>query len=84
MSTPDEFLSRVFAAADDAALALACTSPARQEEWLQGFARRVRAHWGEIFAPYFSESDVDGVVADLVGRVRAKTGRLERFGRGTA
>jgi hypothetical protein len=84
MTTPDEFLSRVFAAADDAALALACTSPARQEEWLEGFARRVRAQWGETFAPYLSEGDVDGVVADLVGRVRAKRDYLERFGRGTA
>jgi len=82
--TSDQFLTRVFAAADEVALALACTSQARQEEWLAGFARRVRSQWGQIFAPYFSESDLDGVVADLVGRVRAKRDRLERFGRGSA
>jgi hypothetical protein len=82
--TPDQFLTRVFAAADDAALALACTSPTRQGEWLEGFARRVRAQWGDLFAPYLSESDVDAVVADLVGHVRAKRDRIERFGRGAA
>jgi hypothetical protein len=84
MTIPDEFLSRVFAAADDAALALACTSPARQEEWLEGFARRVRAQWGETFAPYLSQTDTDAVVADLVARVRAKRDYLQRFGRGSA
>jgi hypothetical protein len=82
--TANEFLARVFAAADEVALALACTSPARQEEWLQGFGQRIRAQWGDLFGQYLSAEDVDAVVADLVGHVRAKRDRLERFGSGTA
>jgi hypothetical protein len=81
---PDDWLSRVFAAADEMALRLAGTPHDRQSEWLEGFARRVRAQWGETFAPYMSEDDVDGVVADLVGRVKARRDYLERFGKGQA
>jgi hypothetical protein len=74
----------VFAAADDAALRLAGTPHDCQAEWLQGFGQRARAQWGEVFGRYLSAEDVDAVVADLVGHVKAKRDRIERFGSGTA
>jgi hypothetical protein len=83
MTTPD-FLARVLAAADDAAFRLAHTQHDRQDAWLRGFARRIRAQWRELFTPALSSEDVDGMVADLVARVRAKRDRLESHGVGTA
>jgi hypothetical protein len=56
----------------------------RQEALLQGFAERVRLQWREVFAPYLSAEDVDGMVADVLARVRAKRNRLEGFGGGSA
>jgi hypothetical protein len=83
MMTPDQFLERVLAAVDDAAFRLSHTPHDRQEEWLRGFAKRVRAQWCVVF-PFMSAEDVSGMVADLVGRVRARRDRLERFGAGSA
>ena len=82
--TPPEFLTRVFAATDELAFSLAATPRHLQEAWLEGFDRRVRAQWRPLFAPYFSETDTDADVADVVGRVKSKRDRLERFGAGTA
>jgi hypothetical protein len=84
MTTPNEFLQRVLATVDDAAFRLSHTPRDRQEEWLQGFGDRTRAQWREVFAPFMSAEDVDGMVADLVARVRAKRDQLESFGGGTA
>jgi hypothetical protein len=82
--TADQFLSRVFAASDEMALRLAGTPYDSQEAWLQGFAVRVRARWGEVFDEYISPEDLDAIVADLAGRVRAKRDFLERFGTGNS
>jgi hypothetical protein len=45
----DEFVTRVLAACDEAALRLAGTPHETQAEWLEGFGDRVRAQWGELF-----------------------------------
>jgi hypothetical protein len=82
--TANEFLARVFAAADEMALRLAGTRPDAQEDWLEGFARRVRSEWGRVFDEYICAEDLDAIVADLAGRVRAKRDYLERFGAGSA
>jgi hypothetical protein len=84
MTTPDEFLERVLGAVDEAAFRLSHTPHDRQAAWLRGFERRVRAQWRSVFMPALSAEDVDGMVADLMGRVRAKRNRLERFGAGSA
>jgi hypothetical protein len=80
--TPDQFLTRVLAAVDDAAFRLSHTHD--QEEWLDGFADRVRAQWRDVFSPVMSTSDVDGMVSDLTARFRAKRDSLESHGMGTA
>jgi hypothetical protein len=82
--TANEFLARTFEAADEMALRLAGTPHDSQEEWLDGFAFRVRARWGEVFDEYISPEDLDAIVADLAGRVRAKRDFLERFGTGNS
>ena len=84
MTTPAEFLERVLATVDDLALVLAHTPRERQEEWLKGFADRVRAQWHELFAPTLSSEDVNGMVADVVTRVRAKRDGLEKLTGGRA
>jgi hypothetical protein len=56
----------------------------QQEEWLRGFADSLRAQWRQVFAPVLSSEDVDGMVADVLSRVRAKRDRLEDLGGGTA
>jgi hypothetical protein len=84
MTTPDEFLSRVFAAADEAALFLAGTPPDLQAEWLQKFGYSVHSQWSEVFGSYLTPRDVDGMVIDVVERIRRRRDFLERFGRGTA
>jgi hypothetical protein len=84
MTTPDEFLSRVFAAADEVALRLAGTPPALQADCLERFAYSVHAQWSDVFASYLKPSDVDGMVIDVVERVRRRRDYLERFGRRTA
>jgi hypothetical protein len=82
--TPAEFLTRVFAAADELAFRLAGTPKELQATWIQDFARRVRRQWRPLFAPYLTAEDVDAVVADLVGSVEARLERISRFGSGTA
>jgi hypothetical protein len=82
--TANEFLTRTFTAADDAALRLAGVPSHLQNAWLDVFAGRVRAQWGEIFSSYLSVEDVDAIVAYLLGHVRAKIERLQRFGAGNA
>jgi hypothetical protein len=84
MTTPDEFLQRVLATVDDLALVLSHTPRERQEEWLKGFADRVRTQWHGLFAPTLSSENVDGMVADLVARVKAKRDRLEKLTGGRA
>jgi hypothetical protein len=84
MTTPDQFLERVFAAVDDAAFRLSHTPHDRQEEWLEGFADRLRAHWCDAFHPMLSDDDVNGVVEDVVSRISAKRNHLESLGGGTA
>jgi hypothetical protein len=74
---PDEFLKRGHDAVDEAALRLSHTLDDRQEEWLRGFADRVRAQWRDVFSPALRSEDVDGIVADVVARVRAKRAGLE-------
>jgi hypothetical protein len=84
MTTPGEFLERVDRVVAATAFSLACTPRDRQEEWLRGFADRVKAQWRQVFAPYLAAKDVDGMVAAVVERVRAKRDRLEGMGGGTA
>jgi hypothetical protein len=80
----DRFLPRVLAAVDDAALRLAGTPHELQAAFLQRFARRILAQWSELFTPALSAEDVEGMVEDLLGRIRARRDRLERFGAGSA
>jgi hypothetical protein len=84
MTTPEQFLPRVLATVDKLAFSLAHTPHGRQEEWLQGFAERTGAQWREVFAPYMSGHDVDGMVADAVERVRKRRDEIEKVGVGTA
>ena len=84
MKTPAEFLPRVLATVADLALRLAHTPRDRQEAFLEEFAANVQAQWREVFAPYMSAKDVDGMVADVVARVRAKRDEIEAGGVGTA
>jgi hypothetical protein len=79
-----DFLERVLAAVDDAAFRLSHTPHDRQEEWLRGFAERVSAQWREVFSPALSSEDVDGMVADLVARVRKRRDEIEAAGTGRA
>jgi hypothetical protein len=82
--TSDGFLKRVLVAVDDAAFRLSHTPREPQEEWLQGFGDRVRAQWGPLFAPRLEPKDVDGMVSDLVARVRKRRDEMEAAGTGTA
>jgi hypothetical protein len=84
MTPGDEFLERVHDAVADAAFRLSHTPRDAQEEWLQGFAHRVRTQWREVFSPALSSEDINGMVADVVARVRAKRDGLEGLGGGTA
>jgi hypothetical protein len=82
--TPDRFLERVLAAVDDAAFRLSHTPHGRQAAWLNAFARRMRRQWRPLFVPVLSSEDVDGMVADVLVRVKAKRDFLERVGSGSA
>jgi hypothetical protein len=82
--TPDQFLNRVLATVDQLAFTLSHTSPERQEAWLQGFADRICAQWGPLFAPHLEPKDVDGMIADLAKRVRKRRDQIEAAGVGTA
>jgi hypothetical protein len=82
--TPDQFLPRVLAAVDDAALRLAGTPHELQAAFLQRLACRVSAQWRELFTPALSAEDIDGMVADLVQRVRKRRDQIEAAGVGTA
>jgi hypothetical protein len=82
MMNPDRFLAGVLEAVDDAAFRLSHTPG--QEEWLQGFAERVGAQWRQVFEPFMSAEDVDGMVADVVQRVRKRRDEIEAAGVGRA
>jgi hypothetical protein len=82
--SPDQFITRVFASIDELALRLAGTDEDLQSTFLRDFERRARLKWRPLLSPYFSQTDTDAVVADLVARVRAKRDYLQRFGRGSA
>jgi hypothetical protein len=82
--TPPEFLTRVFAAADDAALLLAGMPPDQQSAWLQRFGYAVHAQWLEVFAPRLRAEDVNGMVIDVVERIRRRRDYLQRFGAGNS
>jgi hypothetical protein len=84
MTTPAEFLQRILVTVDDLALRLSHTPQDRQEEWLRGFAERVRAQWGELFSPALSAEDVNGMVADMMARVRKRRDQLETTKMGRA
>ena len=77
MMTPDEFLPRVLATVNELAFSLAHTPHDRQEAFLKQFAANVKAQWREVFAPYMSGEDVDGMVADAVERVRKRRDEIE-------
>jgi hypothetical protein len=82
--SPDQFLERVLGAADHAALRLAATPHDRQAAWLREFARRLRTQWRQLFTPVLSSEDVDGMVADVLLRVKAKRDEIEAGGVGRA
>jgi hypothetical protein len=82
--TPEAFLSGVLGAVDEAALRLAGTPKDLQAAWLQGFARRVGEQWRSLFMPALSAEDVDGMVADVVARVRKRRDEIEVAGVGRA
>jgi len=84
MTTPDEFLERVHAAADDAAFRLSHTPHDRQAAWLSGFKRRVRTQWRSLFTPHLEPKDVDEMVDDMVARVRRRRDEIEAGGVGRA
>jgi hypothetical protein len=77
--SPDEFLNRTFAAADDAALFLAGMPADQQSAWLQKFGYSVHAQWLEVFAPYMSPRDIDGMMIDLMERIQRRRDYLQRF-----
>ena len=69
--TPKIFSSAFIESIEETAFGLSQTPHDRHEEWLQGFAERVRAQWREVF-PFLSGEDMDSMVDDVVTRVRAK------------
>jgi hypothetical protein len=77
MTTPSEFLERVLRTVDELAFRLSHTPRDCQETWLLGFADRAKAQWREVFAPYLSASDVDGMASDVVTRVRKRRDEIE-------
>jgi hypothetical protein len=77
MTTPAEFLERVLRSIDELAFRLAHTPRDQQEAWLRGFADRVAAQWKEAFKAYMSPSCVDGIVNDVVKRVRKRRDEIE-------
>ena len=84
MTTPAEFLPRVLATVADLALRLSHTPRDRQEAFLEELEANVQAQWREVFAPYMSAKDVDGMVEDVIARVLAKRDQIEATGAGTA
>jgi hypothetical protein len=82
--TADEFLSRTFEAADDAALFLAGMPPDQQSAWLQRFGYAVHAQWLEVFAPRLRAEDVNGMVVDVIERICRRRDYLQRFGAGNS
>ena len=82
--SPDQFLTRVFEAADDAALLLAGMPPDQQSAWLQRFGYAVHAKWSQVFAPHMSPRDIDGMMIDVMERIRRRRDYLERFGAGNS
>ena len=84
MTTPAEFLPRVLATVADLALVLSHTPRDRQEAFLEEFAANVQAQWREVFAPYMSAKDVDGMVADVMRAFWRIVITIEAAGAGTA
>jgi hypothetical protein len=74
--TPEEFFKRIHESIEEAAFCLSQTPHDRHEEWLQGFAERVRAQWRAAFHPVHS-GDGDTIVEDAVNRVMARRDQLE-------
>jgi hypothetical protein len=84
MTTPDEFLERVLGTVDDVAFRLSHTPQDAQEEWLEGFADRLRAQWREALRPFLTGEDVNGMVEDVIKRVRKGRDGIESVGLGSA
>jgi hypothetical protein len=84
MIAPEEFVSRVVSAIDELALGLAGTPKEHQEEALRALVVRVRAGWRENFTPILSDDDVEGMIGDMMARVRVKLDGLESHHLGRA
>ncbi len=80
----NEFVSRVWAAVDDLALVLAHTPHDRQDAAMRSFIDSVRPQWIALFSAVLSPEDVDGMVADVLARFRAKRNDLEKLEVGSA
>jgi hypothetical protein len=74
-----EFLKRVLATVDDLALLYANTPPEAAERSLAEFGERVREGWRTAL-PWLPPHDLDGVIGDLVARVRARRLEIEHTG----
>lgn len=76
MATPEDFLKCALATVDKLALLFAGAPDDRAEATLSEFAERVRNGWREAF-DFLRGEDVDGMVADLVDRIRKRRGEIE-------
>ena len=77
--TGEEGLERILRAADELALAYACTPDDRVEASLAKVADGVRGAWREALTP-LPAADVDSMVADLVDRIRKRRREIEAGG----
>ena len=82
MSEPDRFAETCEAVVNDLALALSRSLQERQEKALADFGANMRSQWRNTF-PSLSAENVDGMVDDLISRIRARISELEG-GAGTA
>jgi hypothetical protein len=80
---PTEFLDRVLAVVDDLALLFSHTPRDRQEDALRNFAQRLKARWQEALSLLPAE-EADGIIADVVERVRARSSQMKAAGTGRA
>ena len=82
MSEPDRFAETCEAVVNDLALALSRSLQERQEKALADFGANMRSQWSNTL-PSLSAENVDGMVDDLISRIRARISELEG-GAGTA
>ena len=81
MNEPDRFTATCEAVVNDMATALSRSPQERQEKALATFGDSMRSQWRNTFP---SVENVDGMVDDLITRIRARIRALEGGGAGAA